>query len=329
MKTLFDKTQIKGMSLKNRFIRAAVGDPADGYINKNILDLYDKLAKGGAGTLITGYTLIDEAEKQFPQMLAFYDDSFTAGHKELVDLAHSYNANIILQLVYIGSYSSEVLHDRVKNLIDKSKILAPSAVQNINTGNIAKEASIDDLKNIQQKFAQAALRAKNTGYDGIEIHAAHGFFLSQFMSHYYNRRKDNYGGSVQNMARMSIETYEAIRKAVGADYPVFIKVNVKDDEQIKLSFDDVLYLCGQLSQKGIDAIEISGSFRKFSQESTSFFKEEAEKIAKQNETAVILTGGNRNFNEMTSILNSSEIEYFGMARSLIADPDLINKFAKE
>jgi 2,4-dienoyl-CoA reductase-like NADH-dependent reductase (Old Yellow Enzyme family) len=321
MKNLFDKTQLGKMILENRFIRAAIGEkPTQGQVNESILDLYQGLAEGGVGTMITGFTLIDEIEKNFP-MLAFYDDSFTNGHKKLTSLVHKYNKNIILQLVYIGSY---VMGDA-----SGMTILAPSVVENLNTKVVPQEITIEQIKREQQKFADAALRAKNAGYDGIEIHAAHGFLLSQFMTPYYNRRTDAYGGTAQNRARMAVETYEAIRRAVGEDFPIWIKINVTDGFEGEVSFDDVLYLCRELTEKGINAIEISGAFSKFTKDSTSFFKKEAEKIAMENDTAIILTGGNKNFKEMTEILNTTKIRYFGMARALIKEPDLINRFKKE
>ena len=194
MKTLFDTTRIGNMTLKNRFIRAAIGEATtNGQVNQQILDLYENLAQGGVGTMITGFTLVDESEKIYP-MMAFYDDSFTEGHKNLTNTVHKFNANIILQLVYVGSY---VMGDATE-----VNVLAPSVVENLNTKTIPKEISTEEIKNIQNKFANGALRAKNAGYDGIEIHAAHGFLLSQFMTPYYNRRNDLYGGSTLNRARM-------------------------------------------------------------------------------------------------------------------------------
>jgi 2,4-dienoyl-CoA reductase-like NADH-dependent reductase (Old Yellow Enzyme family) len=321
VKTLFDKTQLGRMDLKNRFFRAAVGEKTqDGQINEHILGLYKELALGGTGTLITGFTLVDEAEKNFP-MMAFYDDSFHAGHKALTDLAHEHGANIILQLVYVGSY--------VMGETTGMTILAPSAVENLNTKVLPQEITVKQIKSIQKKFSEAALRAKNAGYDGVEIHAAHGFLLSQFMTPYYNRRTDLYGGSVKNRARMSLETYTAIREAVGTDFPVLIKINVNDGFENGVAFEDVLYLCKELTKLKIDAIEISGAFSKFPQGATSYFKKEAEQIAAKNETRIIMTGGNRDFEEMTGILNSTKIEYFGMARPLIKEPDLINKFKEK
>ncbi|MDR1363872.1 MAG: NADH:flavin oxidoreductase, partial [Spirochaetaceae bacterium] len=205
MKTLFDETRLGNMTLKNRFIRAAVGEAAaDGQVNENFLQLYVKLALGGAGTLITGFTLVDEAEKNFP-MLALYDDSFQDGHKALTDLVHGLGANIILQLVYVGSY--------VMGETAGMTVLAPSAVENVNTKIMPQEITAQQIEAIQKKFAAAALRAKNAGYDGVEIHAAHGFLLSQFMTPYYNRRTDRYGGSTPNRARMALETYTAIRES--------------------------------------------------------------------------------------------------------------------
>jgi 2,4-dienoyl-CoA reductase-like NADH-dependent reductase (Old Yellow Enzyme family) len=321
MKTLFDKTQIGQMPLKNRFIRAAIGEKtSDGRVNENILSLYKELALGGTGTLITGFTLVDEAEKNFP-MMAFYDDSFHEGHKALTSLAREHGANIILQLVYVGSY--------VMGETAGMTILAPSAVENLNTKVLPQEITIKQIQAIQKKFSEAALRAKNAGYDGVEIHAAHGFLLSQFMTPHYNRRTDLYGGSAENRARMPLETYKAIRASVGTDFPVLIKINVNDGFENGVAFEDVLYLCDELTKLKIDAIEISGAFTAFPQGSTSFFKKEAEQIAAKNETKIIMTGGNRHFEEMTNILNNTKIEYFGMARPLMEEPDLINRFKEK
>ena len=321
MKTLFDKTNIGNMYLKNRFIRAAVGEKTkDGHVNDNILELYKKLAQGGAGTLITGFTLVDAEEKNFP-LLSFYDDSFSAGHKKLTDTAHENGANIILQLVYVGSYG---MGDTTG-----MAVLAPSAVKNLNTGIIPQEITINQIKNIQEKFAAASLRAKNSGYDGIEIHAAHGFLLSQFMTPYYNRRADIYGGSAENRSRMALETYDTIRQYVGRDFPILIKINVNDGFAGEVSFDDVLYLCRKLTEKSINAIEISGSWSNLPKESTSYFKKEAKIIAADNNIKVIMTGGNLHFNEMTDILNTTNIAYFGMARALIKDANVINTFEKQ
>ncbi|WP_238918946.1 NADH:flavin oxidoreductase [Clostridium sp. YIM B02555] len=321
MKKLLDTTKMGNMTLKNRFISAAIGDfTGEGLINERIIEKYETLAKGGVGTIITGFTLVDEAEKSFP-ILSIYEDSFIENFKKLTDKIHSHGANFISQLVYIGSYVMGDVGDR--------EILGPSAVANPNTNVIPKEMNISEIKAVQQKFAEAALRAKKSGFDGIEIHAAHGFLLNQFITPYYNRRNDIYGGSIENRVRMLLETYSAIREAVGPEYPIWVKVNSIEGFEGGLTLEDCLYTCKELTKLGVNAIEVSGNFMSLSSNKGIYFKEEAAAIAKENNVAVIVTGGNRNFEEMEKLLSSTRIEYFGMARPFISEPDLINKYEKE
>ena len=321
MRKLLDTTKIGNMTLKNRFISSAIGDfNGEGRINEKIIEKYETLAEGGVGTIITGVTLVDEAEKSFP-ILSIYDDSFIEDFKKLTNKVHSHGANFISQLVYIGSY---VMGD-----VGEREVLGPSAVENLNTKVVPKEMNINEIKAVQEKFAEAALRAKKSGFDGIEIHAAHGFLLNQFITPYYNRRNDIYGGSIENRARMLLETYSAIREAVGPEYPIWVKVNSVDGFEGGLTLDDCLYVCKELTRLGADAIEVSGNFMALSSSKEIYFKKEAAAIAKENNVAVIVTGGNRNFKEMEELLNNTEIEYFGMARPFISEPDLINKYEKE
>jgi 2,4-dienoyl-CoA reductase-like NADH-dependent reductase (Old Yellow Enzyme family) len=207
--------------------------------------------------------------------------------------------------------------------------LAPSAVGHRNTAAVPREITPAEIKDIQERFAVAALRAKNAGYSGVEIHAAHGFFLSQFMTPYYNLRGDTYGGSTENRARMTLETYEAVRNAVGNDFPVLIKINADDGFEGGVPFADVQYLCKKLAEKNIDAIEISGAWSNFPNKASSYFKREAATIAAAGGTKVIMTGGNKDWREMADILNNTNIEYFGMARALIEDKNLIKKFTQQ
>ena len=320
LKTLLDKTKIGQLTLKNRFIRSAIGDSTDsGHLSEKILRKYETVAKGGVGTIITGFTLVDEAEKSFP-IPAIYDDQFIEEYQKLTDIVHSHGTNIILQLVYVGS--------SVRGKISERIVLGPSAVANLNTRVIPKEMNIGEINSVQTKFAQAALRAKRAGFDGVEIHAAHGFLLNQFITPYYNRRSDMYGGSIENRARMLLETYSAIRKTVGEEFQVWVKVNSTDGFEGGLTLDDCRYVCKELARLGINAIEVSGNWMMLSNKKEIYFKEEAAIIAKENPVAVIVTGGNRDFAEMEQVLNTSDIGYFGMARPFISEPDLVNRYEK-
>ncbi|MBP2655112.1 MAG: NADH:flavin oxidoreductase/nadh oxidase [Firmicutes bacterium] len=322
MKTLLDTTKIGSMSLKNRFISAAIGDAAEtgGHLTETILKKYETLAKGGVGTIITGFTLVDEMEGSYA-IPAMYANSFVDEYIKMTDIVHAYKANIILQLVYIGSY---VMGDP-----GNRSILGPSAVANINNGIVPKEMTISEIKDIQTKFAQAAVRAKKAGFDGIEIHAAHGFLLSQFLTPYYNRRSDSYGGPIENRARMILETYSTVRQAVGNEYPIWIKINCTDGIEGGISVDDFRYVCAELSRLGVNAIEVSGNWIDRLQDKTPYFKDEAAMISEDNQVAVVLTGGNRDYTQMEQLLNNTNIGYFGMARPFLSDPNLPIRYEKE
>lgn len=319
-KSLFDTTKIGPMTLKNRFFRASVGDhnPTCA-VDDRILMRYERLAAGGVGTIITGYTLVDSVEKSMA-IMGMFDDSFIEGNRRLVETVHSHGANILMELVYIGSN----FHSRDL----PSRVLSASAVTNRNTGITPEAMTKDDITHVVQMFADAAVRAKKAGFDGVEIHGCHGYLLNQFLSPYYNRRTDEYGGSRENRSRIVIDVYTAIRKAVGDGYPVFIKVQSSDGYEGRVTNDDCLYLCNELAKIGIDAIEVSGNFMDYNQ-GTAYFENIADKIAKQTGVPVIVTGGNRDFQTMQEMIDTTAIDYVGMARPLLKNPDLINEFYKE
>lgn len=319
-KSLFDTTKICGMTLKNRFFRASVGDHSpDGSVNDRMLQRYCRLAEGGVGTIMTGYTLVDSCEKDMG-IMGIYDDSFIAGNRRLTDSVHNRGANIVMQLVSVGSN----FHSRVR----PEKIMSASAVTNRNTGITPQEMTIEDIHDVTSKFATAAARAKAAGFDGVEIHGCHGYLLNQFLSPYYNRRTDQYGGSRENRSRIVIEIYEAIRETVGNEYPLFIKVQSEDGYEGGVGHDDCLYLCKELAKRGINAIEVSGNFQDYNQDN-AYFESIADRIAHETGVPVIVTGGNRNFETMQAMIDSTAIDYVGMARPLIKDPDLINEFYKQ
>lgn len=317
-KNAFDQTQIGNMRLKNRLFRAATGErhAVNGHITEKDIEVYENLAKGGVGTIITGYAYV----AGYPcgnGMLGIYDDSFIPEYRKLTEMLHRYNVNIVLQLVHCGSliYSDTPI----------GKTLGPSAVKNLNSNITPARMQKEDIREVQEAFADAALRAKMAGFDGIEIHGAHGFLLSQFLTPYYNQRNDEYGGTNENRARMLLETYQLVRERVGSDYPVFVKINSADgiDEGIDLS--GFMAACELLVHAGIDAIEVSGAW--YSLKGNSYFREYAEKMAADNKVPVILTGGIRNLDTINELLENTAIEYFAMSRPFIAEPDLVNRWA--
>jgi 2,4-dienoyl-CoA reductase-like NADH-dependent reductase (Old Yellow Enzyme family) len=323
MRTLFDRSQIGQLSLQNRFIRAAVTDTTfDGYVNDDAVKKYAALAEGGVGAIITGMSLVDGEESLLP-VVAFCSDSFVPGHRKLTESVHKYDTRIIAQLAYIGSYMSVGGNG---GLI----ALAPSSVSNIVTGTPAREMRIGEIKLIQKKFADAAYRAREAGYDGVEIHSAHGLLLSQFLTPHYNQRTDEYGGPVENRVRMLFEVYSSMRRATGYDFPIWVKLNSTDGIEDGITDGDFRDICYIMAKAGVDAIEVSGNWTPHASMSGAYFKDAAATAADDNDDVpVILTGGNRKVQEMTEILNETKIQFFGIARPFSRESGLIERYKRE
>jgi NADH:flavin oxidoreductases, Old Yellow Enzyme family len=327
MKGLFDSTNLLNFEVKNRFVRSATWEElADekGHLTDKLFNVYEDLAKGEVGTIITGYAFVKEDEQPSPKMMGIYDDSFIAEYKKLTDKIHEYDSKIIMQIVYGGANTSYNVGERV--------ILGPSAVENIKSKTMPKEMTKDEIKDMVQAFARAALRVKKAGFDGVQLHVAHGFLLNQFLTPYYNRRNDEYGGSIENRARITMEVYDEARKLVGEDFHISIKINCSDFMEDGLTPEDSLIVCKLLSEKGLNGIEISGSGATKtninSKESEAYFKEFAKKVAEEVKAPVILVGGNRSLESMNEILNATKIEYFSMSRPFLCEAELVKRWNK-
>lgn len=294
---LFDGVSFGAMRAKNRFVRAATWEgwaTDEGRMTPELLEVYRDLAAGGVGTILTGYAHVVADEQPNPRMMGIYDDSFVDEYRELVDVVHEAGARIVLQVAYGGSAT---------RLDPPSKrILGPSAVANPKTGIVPVEASEEDLAFLCDAFAAAARRAQAAGFDGVELHAAHGYLLGQFLSPRLNRRTDAYGGSIENRVRFLAEVVDACRSAVGEDYPLLVKLNCADERRdledaadaadaarVKgaasaadvraaapaapataetpvrgLVPEESLRVAAVLAEHGIDAIEVSGDWHAFS-----------------------------------------------------------------
>lgn len=339
MKTIFDKMAIGSMNMKNRIFRGALWEElADekGHLTPELIEIYEQLAKGGAATLITGYAFVCEEEQPNPRMMGIYNDSFIDEYRDFTNRIHAHGANIVMQIVYGGSMTTFN--------VGKRTIWGPSAHINERTGTVAVEMSPDDIDRLKEAYTQAAIRIQKAGFDGVELHAGHGYLLSQFLSPTHNRRSDQYGGLLHNRARIIYEIVESIRKAVGELFPVMIKMNSQDfrGEQ-GLTEDEAIEVARQLEKRGISAIEVTGGDESSpevvngnlgparvriasSKNKESYFRVFAARLAKHINVPVILIGGNRHYDIMEEILNQSEIAFFSMSRPLTAEPDLIEKW---
>ncbi len=341
---LFEKSSIKNIEVKNRFFRAATWEALaddDGHINDKLIEIYEELALGGVGTIITGYAFVTKEEKPNPGMLGIYDDSFIEEYKKFTDKIHSYkdenniSTKIVLQIAYGGTMSG--LEP------PSEKIFGPSAIENEVTKIMPVEMTKDDIKYIVNAFAQAVRRAKEANFDASELHVAHGYLLSMFLCPHYNKREDEYGGSIENRIRIVVEIIEEARKLVGDDYPIFAKINSEDFMSDGLSQEDSLKAIKLMEKAGLDAIEVSGGNASSNEaisankiparsrlkvDNSSYHAEFALKAVKEISIPLILTGGNLFYSKIEE-LNKEGIEYFAIARPLVREPMLINNWKKD
>ena len=331
MEALFDQTQLSGMKMKNRFVRSATHDGrADemGHVTPELISHYEELAKGGVGTIITGLASVTDIEKIVPRQMGIYNDSFIPEYKSLTDIVHQHNANIIVQLVCNGAQNTSKA---------EGVLWAPSVFENEPSVARAKEMTKVDIALMKDAFVAAAVRSKKAGFDGVQLHVAHGYLLSRFLTPYYNRRTDEYGGSLANRARVILEISQNIREAVGEDYPVLVKINSEDfmDEQ-GFTFEECKVLCKSLQDVGISAIEVSGgsrlsrpkegAIRPVKQDTESYFKQYAIELAEELDIPIISVGGHRNFDKLSEIVSQTKTEYISLSRPFVREKELINRW---
>lgn len=327
MKSMFDEVAIGKISVKNRFVRSATfeyGGDDEGRFRQNIYDTTEALAKGGVGLIITGMMAVDENAGIAKNMIKIFDDSFPAGMRRLTERVHRYGSKIVVQIAHCGA--------KVKETYAGLPPVAPSKLPNTEY----REMSIADIDALTHSFAAAAIRCKEAGVDGVQIHAAHGYLLSQFLSPIFNHRTDAYGGSIENRARIVFKIYRAVRDAVGTEYPVWIKINSSDIEKDGLSFEESLWVCERLSEMGIDAIEVSGGISISansaparlvkSREQEGYFSEEALFISEKVKADVLSVGGYRSLELMDEKLNKGNIKALSLCRPFISEPDLVNRW---
>jgi 2,4-dienoyl-CoA reductase-like NADH-dependent reductase (Old Yellow Enzyme family) len=313
--TLFDRGMIGHLELPNRFVRSATGENAahkNGTITEEFLPMYSALAKGEVGLIIGGDQYVLDEGKAGDGMTGISQDYHIEGLKQLTQAVHDActGSKIAAQLSHSGAYSISRKVPSPRNDID------------------VHQMSEEDIENVIAGFRKAALRAKQAGYDAIQIHAAHGYLLSQFLSSKTNRRSDSWGRSLENRAQLLLNIYDAIRAAVGSNFPLIAKINGSDDPVQGFPVEESSQVVRMLAEDGLNGIEISGmqSDRSFKKRNEAYFALNAKKIHTQlSDLPVILVGGLRTLSTMTR-LHEEFVDYISMCRPFIREPDLVQKF---
>lgn len=333
MPDVFEPAWIKDMSLPNRFVRSATWEgmaTEKGEVTAQLAGLMSRLAKGRVGLIISGHAYVQTQGQAGPWQLGAYSDDLLPGLTDMAQAVHKDDGRIVLQLAHAGCQAPAKLTGQ-----DPA---GPSALDKEKDGFSCREMSAQEIDMVREAFAAAALRAKQAGFDGVQIHAAHGYLLSQFVSAYFNRRTDAYGGSLENRARLPLEVLQAIREQVGPDYPVLIKLNAQDFLQPGLTAEEMVQVCLMLEAEGLDCVELSGGtplsgdfipVRKAqvrSKEEDVFYLQEAELYKKRVSLPLILVGGIRSLATAKDLVGRGITDFIAMARPLIREPELIQRW---
>lgn len=318
---------IGNIQAKNRIIRSATfeGRAIKGKAGPDLINMYKNLAAGEVGLIITGYMVFSTTDHPNSKTVTIGADADLDSLKNISDTVHDHGSKIVMQISHQGSQ----LHQ-----IPRSPVFGASAVSDPISGIVPDAFSREQIATLVHEFGAAALRAKEAGFDGVQIHGAHGYMLSKFMSPVYNLRDDEYGGSVLNRARIVKEILKEIKKTCGMGFPVWIKLNSNDFDRNEngLGESDFMAIAGELIDNGIDAIEVSGgTFAGTyspcrSKKHVAYHLDAAKRLADVTDTSIILVGGVRNIDGIESILTDTNIAAVSMSRPFIREPYLVKRW---
>ena len=329
MTKLFEPGKIGSLQLPNRLIRSATAErlaSEEGSVTPKLVALYQELALGGVGLIISGHLYIHPQGKCHTEMTAIYEDRFIPGLQALTDAVHTAGGKVAAQINYGGLGCST---ETVETALSASDVFSKHF-------NRPAHAMVEEeVLDVIQAYGKAARRAKKAGFDAVQIHGAHGYLISQFLSPLINRRTDRWGGSPEKRMQFLRDVAQCVRENVGPDYPVLIKLGLMDGIEGGLSLAEGLDVLAALPEMGIDAVEISGGFsgEKFINsakgikpgQNEAYFHYWAEQARPRVNIPILLVGGFRSKNVMEETLAGGSVDFISLCRPLISEPDLPNR----
>jgi 2,4-dienoyl-CoA reductase-like NADH-dependent reductase (Old Yellow Enzyme family) len=351
---LFEPGKIGNMELKNRFVRSATVEllcTEDGRVTDEYLCAYDRLAKGGVGLVVPGNYIVNPLGHNYPKAPMVDKDECIDDLRRVVTVVHEHDAKIVAQLNHGGRQADPKLIG--------TKPVGPSPVRD--RMNFVKPRQMTEKEIVEtiEDFGEGARRVKEAGFDGVQIHAAHGYLINQFLSAHTNRRKDEWGGSRENRMRFLVEIFQAMRSRVGPDYPILIKINAEDFAKTGVHPDECVEHCKKLDELGIAAIEVSGgiyetglhtikgdlpmgpflegrglveriltrvmegSLRKSATFEEGYFVSYADAVKRNVKAPVLAVGGMRTRRRMEEVLESGQADFISLCRPFIRQPNLV------
>jgi 2,4-dienoyl-CoA reductase-like NADH-dependent reductase (Old Yellow Enzyme family) len=331
MSRLFELSTIKGMPLANRFVRSATWEGMageDGSVTPALLSCMKQLAEGQVGLIISSHAYVSPEGQAGPRQIGAYKDALMDGLRQMTETVHQQGGKIVLQMAHSGCMANPRLTGQ--------PALCPSSIEGISPSP-CQEMSTDDIQKLVEAFGQAAKRAKDAGFDGVQLHAAHGYLMNQFLSPLFNKRTDGYGGPVEHRYQVLREVLKEVRSTVGEGFPILIKLNSQDFLEGGLTLEDSLKIGKLLQEDGIDAIELSGGTQRSgkntpsrmgitNEEKEAYFLEAAKVFKEQIKVPLILVGGIRSLEVAGRIIDQGFVDYISMSRPFIREPGLIKRW---
>ncbi len=330
MTDLFAPTTLHTLTLRNRFIRSATWTgtaDSDGFVTDEWTRRMVQLGRGGVGLIVAGHAYVSPEGKASPGQLSIADDRCVPLFRQAVAAVHGTGAKIAAQLAHGGVYAADTAPPPRK-AVSKPDPDVPGETR------VFDDRDIDELI---AAFVSAGLRAEAAGFDAAVLHAAHGYLLSQFISPYFNKREDTFGGDVERRATVPVRIVKALRDALGPDFPLIVKINGSDYIENGLEVSDAATTAGRLAEAGANAVEVSGGLLrniKFSpsrmgisaERKEAYFREDARRIKEELKIPVILVGGIRSLTVAESTVETGAADFIALSRPLICEPDLIARW---
>lgn len=324
MSQLLKSLEAGNLKLKNRLVMPPMATSkaeADGKISREILDYYNEKSQGGyISLIIIEHSFIRQDGKASNQQLSVADDSMMEGLKGLANIIHSNGSRAVMQINHAGSATSRE--------VTGSEPIGPSAVPNPRRGNVPHELSVKEIEEIVKAFKEAAIRVKEAGFDGVEIHSAHGYLLNQFFSPLSNKRTDEYGGNILKRIRIHLEVIKAVREAVGEDFPILLRLGASDYMEGGSTIEDSKTAARKFEKAGVSIIDISGGFCGYvvpGSNGQGYFSPLTQAIKQVVSIPVILTGGITEAKAAEELMVEGKADLIGVGRSIFRDSQWAKK----
>ena len=332
MKKMYEPFQIGGAVIKNRLVASAMFEYGadNGRVTEKIVERYRELSEGGSGLIISGMQAVSASGAVAPLMVNTQYDGYVADMKKIADIVHANGGKLIVQLQHCGSHTFPM---------DGFDHFAVSETQ-VSENCAYHEATHTELRKVAADFGESASRCKESGADGVQIHGAHGYLINSFLSPSANHRTDEYGGNIENRARLLFEIYDSIREAVGEDYIVGVKFPFSDLNDASILPEESARVCRELEKKGMDFIEVSSGMVMDSSKASFTpvirkgdgqgpFLKYAEQVANALTIPVISVCGYRTPDFIERTLTETKVSAVSFGRPLVREPNLPNRWRED